>query len=187
MAAPADMTAANISGKFVVRPGRPQNKEQSEKNDEILKNQGVSWMARKAATVATPHLTIKHYKDASGVEHIEVEQAVAGNMLSEHRVLDSSQKTIDSPLMGKLVQQNRRVAAGELEVEWLKQGWLAESFVDGAIIHVTADSGAGKGDGKWHMEQVVGGQKKYVRRIHCVGQKGEVVHGCLVYDYEGPL
>ena len=31
--------------------------------------------------------------------------------------------------------------------------------------------------------QLVGGQKKYARRIHCVGQKGEVVHGCLVYDY----
>ena len=31
--------------------------------------------------------------------------------------------------------------------------------------------------------QLVSSQKKYVRRIHCVGQKGEVVHGCMVYDY----
>nr|VWO99835.1 Non-specific serine/threonine protein kinase (EC [Ganoderma boninense] len=181
MAAPADMTAGNMSGKFIL------NKAQSEKNDEILKNQGVGWVTRKAATHATPHLAVKHYKDASGVEHVEVEQAVAGSTVSEHRVLDSSEKAIDSPLVGPLVQRNRRVAAGELGVDWLKEGWLAESFVDGGIIHVTADSDAGKSDGTWHMEQLVGGQKKYVRRIHCVGQKGEVVHGCMVYDYEGPL
>ena len=167
-------------------------------------------MARKAATVATPHLTIKHYKDSAGVEHIEVEQTVAGNKLAERRVLDYSQKSIDSQLVGALVQRNRRVAVGELGMEWLKQGWLAESLVDGAVIHVTADSDAAKSETKWHMEQVslgldlrrrcweeqmlmtgvqvwgfqlVDGQKKYVRRIHSIGQKGEVVHGCLVYDY----
>ena len=109
---------------------------------------------RKAATLATPHLAIKHYKDATGVEHIEVEQAVGSNKLTENRVLDASQKMINSPLMGALVQRNRRVAVGELEVEWLKQGWLAESFVDGAVIHVIADSDAGKSEAKWHMEQV---------------------------------
>ncbi|KAI1786606.1 hypothetical protein LXA43DRAFT_1099074 [Ganoderma leucocontextum] len=130
-----------------------QNKEQSEKAEEILKHQG--------------------YKGDTGVEHIEAEADIGGKKVSEHR-------------------RNRRVAVGELEVESLrvKEGWLPETFVDGAITHFTADGDPAKGsEATWHIQQawdfqLVEGQKKYVRRIHFVGPKGAVLKGMLVYDYD---
>ena len=168
---------------------------------------------RKTLSLAVPHLAIKHYTDASGVEHIEVEQNVPGlRSSSEHRVLDWSQKKVESPLFGALVSQNRRVNVAELEAGWLKEGLLPESFVDGTVIHTLAQSDPEKSGDTWRMEQVrlmtavplsqrghrmrltrmvlqtwgfehLGGAKRYVRRVFLVGAQGDAIQGRLVYDY----
>ncbi|RPD69745.1 hypothetical protein L226DRAFT_616670 [Lentinus tigrinus ALCF2SS1-7] len=189
MAAPAEMSSKDFSGKFVM------NKTLSENQQDILKAQGVSWTMRKTLSLAVPHLAMKHYTSASGVEHIEVEQTVPGlRSSSEHRVLDWSQKKVDSPLFGALVSQNRRVKASEVEAGagWLTEGLLPESFVDGTVVHTLAQGDLGKGGETWRMEQTwgfenIGGAKRYVRRAYLVDAKGEAVQGRLVYDYEGPL
>ncbi|TFK79515.1 hypothetical protein K466DRAFT_606088 [Polyporus arcularius HHB13444] len=187
MAVPAEMTSRDFSGKFV------QNKALSEKEQDILKMQGVGWAMRKTISLAVPHLAIKHYTDAAGVEHIEVEQTVPGlRSNSEHRVLDWSQQKVDGPIFGALVTQNRRVQADELEPGWLKDGLCPETFVDGAIVHTLAQSDSQKDRETWRMEQTwgfehIGGGKRYVRRVYLVGSTGEAVQARLVYDYEGTL
>ncbi|KAI0691838.1 hypothetical protein C8T65DRAFT_745389 [Cerioporus squamosus] len=168
MAAPADMTSRDFSEKFVM------NKSLCEKAQEVLEMQG-------------------HHTSASGVEHIEVDQTVPGlRASSERRVLDGAQKTVESPIFGALVVQNRRVEAEEIKVGWLKDGLLPETFVDGKVVHTRAQSDPARGGETWRVQQtwgfeVVGGAKRYVRRVYVVGAQGEAVQGRLVYDYEGTL
>ncbi|TFK84280.1 hypothetical protein K466DRAFT_602146 [Polyporus arcularius HHB13444] len=187
MAAPADMTSRDFSGKFVM------NKSLCENAQDILEMQGVAPALRETLSLAVPHLAIKHHTAASGIEHIDVEQTVPGlRASSERRVLDGSQKTVESPIFGALIVQNRRATADELGAGWLKDGLLPETFVDGTVVHSLAQSDPEKGGEAWRVEQTwgfehVGGAKRYVRRVYVVGSKGESVQGRLVYDYEGAL
>ncbi|KAI0683460.1 hypothetical protein C8T65DRAFT_749487 [Cerioporus squamosus] len=167
MAAPAEMTSRDFSGKTMTL---------YENEQDILKAQGVGWAMRKTLSLAVPHLAIKHSTDAAGVERIDVDQTVPGlRSATEHRVLDWSPKTADA-----------------LDVAWLREGLLPETFVDGTVVHMLAQSDPEKGGEGWRMEQTwgfdyVGGAKRYVRRAYLVGSKGETVQGRLVYDYEGTL
>ena len=50
-----------------------QNKTLSDpRTDTILQLQGVGWLKRKAISLGTVTLDIKHYKDDDGVEHIDL-------------------------------------------------------------------------------------------------------------------
>ncbi|KAI0687173.1 hypothetical protein C8T65DRAFT_747138 [Cerioporus squamosus] len=187
MAAPAEMTSRDFSGKFVMNMTLYENEQ------DILKAQGVGWAMRKTLSLAVPHLAIKHSTDAAGVERIDVDQTVPGlRSATEHRVLDWSPKTVESPIFGALVVRSHRVKADALDVAWLREGLLPETFVDGTVVHMLAQSDPEKGGEGWRMEQTwgfdyVGGAKRYVRRAYLVGSMGETVQGRLVYDYEGTL
>ena len=121
-------------------------------NDDILKVQGVSWMMRKAAGNAAPHLSMKHTTDpATGAEAIDIELVTMGQTRDERRVLDGAEKEVDNKLFGKAKTTNGRVdpGAGAMLCKCLGEAWLPESYVDGKIIHVRV-----KGDAGWVMEQV---------------------------------
>ncbi|KAI0800864.1 hypothetical protein C8Q74DRAFT_450529 [Fomes fomentarius] len=189
MAAPAEMTSRDISGKFTM------NKTLSDDSDEILRLQGVSWFTRKAISLATIYVTIKHYKDENGVEHIEADQTLTGGIkgTNEHRILDWTERTHEDHVFGPVLSKSRRVKLEEVEREWLKKDWLLdESLPDGLIIYTTAKSDTEKSGTTWTSEQVwgfeqVNGEKRYTRHVYFEGPKGEIVTIRLVYDYNGPL
>jgi hypothetical protein len=66
MAVPATFTSVDFSGKFT------PNSSLSDSTETILEHQGVGWMKRKAINAITLTLGLRHFKDDSGVEHIEV-------------------------------------------------------------------------------------------------------------------
>ncbi|KAH9937925.1 uncharacterized protein BXZ73DRAFT_44703 [Epithele typhae] len=178
MAAPADMTARNLSGKFAL------NKEFT-KNDELLKAQGVSWMLRKTIGAATPRLTMTHTVDDAGMEHIALVQGIGkGGEKVNERALDGVERENEGALFGKTADSSSRKTLAEVSTcKWLAEGWLEESFLDGKIIHVRT-----KGESGWTMEQTwgfqtLGGKKLHVRKMHMVCAKGEVVEGLMVYNY----
>ncbi|KAG6818054.1 hypothetical protein H0H87_009209 [Tephrocybe sp. NHM501043] len=68
MAAPDSLNILDISGTYVMNKSISDNF-----TDEILRLQGVSWWKRKAISVGTVTLKIKHYKE-DGDEHIDIDQ-----------------------------------------------------------------------------------------------------------------
>ncbi|KAI0830723.1 hypothetical protein BC628DRAFT_1469017 [Trametes gibbosa] len=169
MAAPAEMTTRDISGKYMM------NKSLSDDSDEILRLQGVSWMTRKAIAYATLYLSVNHYKDDSGVEHIDVDQTLTGGVkgTNEYRTLDWTERSSEDYVFGPVLGKSRRVSLSGVEREWLKKDWLDDSFEDGAIIFTRANSDTPKSGKTWSTEQARPG--------------GEVIEIRLVYDYQGPL
>ncbi|KAI0375411.1 hypothetical protein BV20DRAFT_933477 [Pilatotrama ljubarskyi] len=184
MAVPADMTTRNLSGKFHM------SKELSDDSDEILRLQGVGWFTRKAIRMATLYLTVKHFKDESGVEHIDIDQVLSGGVGSsnEHRILDWEERPHEDSVFGAVLSKSRRVPLSDVEHEWLKKDWLDESFDDGAIIYTCAKSDTAKSGRTWFTSQtwgfeLVNGEKRYTRHIHFEGPKDEIIEIRLVYDY----
>ncbi|KAI0639813.1 hypothetical protein C8Q77DRAFT_87710 [Trametes polyzona] len=186
MAAPAEMTSRDISGKYTM--------SLSDDSDEILRLQGVSWWTRKAISMATLYLSVKHYKDENGVEHIDIEQTLSGGIkgTNEYRILDWTERGHEDHVFGAVLGKSRRIALAEVEREWLKKDWLDESLENGAIIYTYAKSDTEKSGTTWSSEQTWGfeqinGEKRYARHVHFVGPGGEDIEIRLVYDYTGPL
>ncbi len=169
MAAPAEMTTRDLSGKFIMvrspcrdrvcrsdGPSHSQNKTLSDDSDEILRLQGVSWFTRKAIAMATLYLDIKHFKDDSGIEHIDIDQTITGGIkgTNEHRILDWTERPHEDHVFGPVLSKSRRVTLDDVEREWLKKDWLEESFADGHIIYTCAKSDSAKSGTTWSSEQV---------------------------------
>jgi len=106
MAAPPTVTAADISGDYVM------NKGISDDFDAILSLQGISWFLRKGISYATVTQHIKHYTAPAadsaeppvkfagreikdGLEHIDIPQTVSGGLqgTTELRILDGTKRT----------------------------------------------------------------------------------------------
>ena len=86
-----------------------------------------------------------------------------------------------------LVGKSRRVAISELEYEWHKEGWLADTTEHGAIQAYAMSNTAKSGntwiaDGVWGFSEV-NGERRHTRKIHFTGPKGEEINARLVYDY----
>ena len=81
---------------------RLQNKTISDPYDEILRLQGVGWFMRKLIASVTITLYIKHYKDADGNEHIDIEQIGTGGFKGnyEQRTLTWSEREVDDGIFG---------------------------------------------------------------------------------------
>ncbi|OJT15812.1 hypothetical protein TRAPUB_3918 [Trametes pubescens] len=188
MAAPAEMTTRDISGKFIM------NKSLSDDTDEILRLQGVGWFKRKAIAMATLYLSVKHYKDEGGVEHIDIDQTLTGGIqgTNEYRILDGTERSHEDHVFGNVLSKSRRVSLAEVDREWLKKEWLDDSLENGAIIFTCAKSDTEKSGTAWSSEQTWGfeqidGEKRYARRVHFEGPGEEIIEVRLVYDYDGPL
>lgn len=116
-----------------------QNKSLSDSTDEILRLQGVGWFKRKLIQAGTVSLVIKHYKDEGGTEHIDIDQTLSpgGIGTREERVLDWSERNKKDDLFGDIIGRSRRLKLDEIEDEYLKKGWTADSIENG----MTEDEG----------------------------------------------
>ena len=173
MAAPGDMTSIDLSGKYMMVCSAPchayarglslqliaaaaQNKSLSDDTDDILRLQGVGWWTRKAISMATIYLDVKHYKDDNGVEHIDIDQTLSGGIsgTSEYRILDWDEREHEDHVFGPVLSKSRRVKLSDIERDWLKKDWLDESLEDGYIINTAAKSNTAKSGKSWSSEQV---------------------------------
>ncbi|KAH8998850.1 hypothetical protein EDB86DRAFT_3064020 [Lactarius hatsudake] len=177
MAAPPDLTTLNLSGTWVM------NKTLSDDTDEVLRLQGVGWWMRSAIALATVTLYVKHYKDESGVEHIEIDQRLTGG----NRTLDWTPREHEDHLFGAVIGKSRRVKLDELDNEFLKKGWLQDTEQHGAI-NAYAQSDTPKSGKTWIAEQIwgfelVGDERRYVRHLDFLGPESEHIQARLVYDF----
>jgi len=187
MAVPLEVTTLNLTGTYVM------NKSLSDDMDEILRLQGMGWLVRKMISSATVTMCIKHYKDADGVEHIDIDQvATGGKSNKEQRVLNWTDAEVEAEEHhgdARRLRRTRRIPIDQVENEWQKQGWLADTFEHGAI-QALATCNMKNGD-SWVMDVIWGfaevdGLRKYTRKVHFTGPKGEDIKARLVYDYKGP-
>ncbi|KAK7694795.1 hypothetical protein QCA50_001983 [Cerrena zonata] len=187
MAAPSEMTTLDISGKFVM------NKTLGDDTDEILRLQGVGWFTRKAIQMATIYLTIKHYKDDDGLEHIDIDQILTGGVggTQEIRVLNWQERSHEDHVFGPVVGKSRRIKVEDVENDWLKQSWSADTQEHG-LVNSWVQSDTPKSGKTWIAEQTwgfeeIGDARRYVRHVYFIGPAGERIQARLVYDYQGPL
>ncbi|KAK0456655.1 hypothetical protein EV421DRAFT_1697809 [Armillaria borealis] len=180
---PDKFTILDISGKFYL------NKTLSDSTDEILRLQGVSWLKRKAISIGTVTLYIKHYRDDDGIEKVDIDQTVAGiSGTSEKRTLTWTERENNDDIFGPVIGKSRRVKLGELEEEFLKTGWT-EDTVEHGVIQAYAESDTPKsgttwiGNQTWGVEEV-NGERRYARHIKFTGPAGEDIQARLIYDYE---
>jgi hypothetical protein len=133
-----------------------QNKTHSDNGatDKILQLQGVSWLKRKAVSMGTVALVVKHYKNDAGVEHIDIDQTIAGLSGSrEERVLNWMPSERNDQVFGHIVGKVRRVPLGELTKAYLKEGWT-EDTADHGAIEWYVESDTSKGQTRWIADQV---------------------------------
>ncbi|KAJ7487447.1 hypothetical protein B0H11DRAFT_2407830 [Mycena galericulata] len=187
MAVPPELTILDISGKFVM------NKGLSGDTDTILSLQGVGWFTRKAISLGTVTLFIKHYKDDEGHEHVDIDQVLTGGIegTREERTLIWTEHNNEDHLFGHVIGKSRRVQASELEIEFLKKDWTADTLEHGLIeSYVYSDTPkSGKtwiADQTWGIQDI-NDERRYVRHVKFTGPKAEDIECLLVYDYLGPV
>jgi hypothetical protein len=124
------------------------------KTDNILYLQGVGWATRKVISLATVTLFIKHTKE-EGIEQIHVDQKLTGGITAdpENFTLNWTERQADNKIFGALVLKSRRIAPGELDVDWLKTGWTADT-VEHGVIEVVGKSDTPKSGTTWTAHQV---------------------------------
>lgn len=132
-----------------------QNHKLSDSTDKILALQGVGWLTRKIINSATITLYIKHYKDESGVQHIDIVQTISGgiSVSPENRVLDWTLRKSEHSLFGATINRARRVALADVIDEYLNSGWLSEVSRDGAI-EAYAEADKEKSSYSWISDMV---------------------------------
>ncbi|KAH9950448.1 hypothetical protein B0H21DRAFT_723399 [Amylocystis lapponica] len=173
MAAPAEMTTLDISGKFImVRNAHllfattvSTEKSLSDSTDDILRLQGPP------------------------VEHIDIDQTTSGGMsgTTEHRVLDNEERESSDYVFGAVKGRSRRLRLDELDNEFLRQGWLDDVGEHGTVW-TRAMSDTPKSGTSWTAEQTWGfedinGERRYARHVNFTGPKEEKIQARLVYDY----
>ncbi|KAJ6509394.1 hypothetical protein C8R47DRAFT_1098549 [Mycena vitilis] len=187
MAVPADFSILDLSGKFTM------NKTMSGDTDTILMHQGIGWLKRKAIAVATVTLSIKHYKDDEGVEHVDIDQTLTGGIpgTREERTLWWKERSTEDSLFGAIIGKSRRCQVSELDEEFLKKEWTADTIEHGVIqSYVVSDTPKSKttwvANQAWGIQEI-NGERRYTRNVKFTGPKGEDIEVKLVYDYVGPL
>ncbi|SPN96699.1 uncharacterized protein DNG_00219 [Cephalotrichum gorgonifer] len=194
MAAPASKTINDLGGKWAM------NYKLSDKPEEGLTLQGISWLTRKAISLATITLRVTVSQKPPSppstatepVTHVDIEQ-IASGLTSTHeaRCLDSVFRDHEDRIFGKVKGQSSFVSLDEIDDEFLRTGWLegeAERTAPGGKDHLLSHVESVNG---WTATQIWGfmeieGERRYARNI--VIKKGDKrVNMRLVYDYEGPL
>jgi len=180
------MTTLNLSGKYKL------NKALSHDVDAILqrRDKDIDQKTRDAIKAADGYMTIKHYKDASGVEHFDLKDEMPGvAAITLERTLDGNEWELAHALSGPVTGRSRRIKPQDLQVSFLKEGWLSSVGRDGAI-QISAKSDTGKTGKSWRQDSIFGleeidGTKRHTRRIHITNSEGEDVHALFVFDYLG--
>jgi len=165
------------------------NKSLSDDIDEILRLQGLSWFTRRTIGLATLTLYVNHYKDDSGVEHIDIDQALTGGIpgTTENRTLDWTSREHEDYLFGPCLGKSTRLRLEEIDNKYLREGWLPDTEEHGAInSYVKSDTP--KSNTTWSVEQVWGfeeisGERRYARHLDFTGPEGERIQARVVYDF----
>jgi len=125
------------------------------RTDNILAMQGVGWLKRKAISIGTITLYIKHYKDADGVEHIDIDQTITGGIpgTREERTLWWKERENYDSLFGHVKGKSRRVKAEELDIPFLQKEWTADTLERG-LIQSYVESDTSKSNTTWIANQV---------------------------------
>ncbi|KAG2045003.1 hypothetical protein BDR03DRAFT_976887 [Suillus americanus] len=188
MAAPPEVTNKNLTGKYIM------NKTLSDDSDDILKLQGVSWFKRRAISMFTLTLGVKHYTDEAGNEHIDVEQTLSGGIkgTNEDRTLDWEERSDIDDVFGAVIGQSKKVKAEEVEDEFLKSGWTEDAVKDGLVLAVdwsdTPKSGMDwRAEMTWGFE-ILNGERRHARHLKFTSsnKKDGPIFKRLYYDYIGP-
>ncbi|KAG1749845.1 uncharacterized protein EDB91DRAFT_1046447 [Suillus paluster] len=188
MAAPREVTTKNLSGKFIM------NKTLSDNSDDILKLQGVSWFKRRAISMFTLTLVVKHYTDEAGIEHVDIDQTLSGGIpgTSEDRILDWEERSESDDVFGAVVGQTKRIKLEEVEDEFLKSGWTEDTIEDGTVLAI-AWSETPKSGMVWRAEQtwgfeILNGERRYARHVKFTSsdKKDGPIFKHLYYDYGEP-
>ncbi|KAF5698917.1 hypothetical protein FGLOB1_11708 [Fusarium globosum] len=185
MAAPAEKTTSDLSGKWVL------NKTLSDSSEPILSLQGIGYLTRKGIGLATITLDINQYNappkppntSTDVFTHIDITQSASGlSSTHENRCLDFNNREHTDWLFGTVRGRSRFVTLDEIEEDFLKTGWLTEG--DGKFIQSIAESV----DNGWVANQIWGfeeinGERRYVRHI-LVTNGDKKVTAKLIYDYQ---
>ncbi|KAH7257320.1 hypothetical protein BKA59DRAFT_103657 [Fusarium tricinctum] len=186
MAAPAEKTITDLSGKWVL------NKTLSDSSEPILSLQGIGYITRKGIGMATITIDVNQYSappkapntSTDVVTHIDITQSASGlTSTQENRCLDFNDREHSDWLFGNVKGRSRFVTLDEVEDDFLKQGWLVEG--EGKFVQSIAESL----DNGWVATQIWGfeevkGERRYVR--HVLVTKGDKrVTAKLIYDYQG--
>ena len=125
----------------------------SDSTDDVLTLQGVGWLKRKVIANATITLHVKHYTADDGVEHVDIRQTVTGGFegTTENRTLDWNLREHDDHLFGPTKGKSHRAKLEEIEIPFLKEGWLPEIET---TIEAYATSDTEKSGTSWTAIQV---------------------------------
>jgi hypothetical protein len=126
----------------------------SDPTDEILKLQGMPWLQRKAVSIGSLTLKIKHTKN-DGIDSITIEQFLTGGIpgTKEERVLDWQPKAREDHVFGAVVGRSRRISVSDIDNSYLKMAWTADTSKDQAIETVIM-SDTPKSGKTWVTRQV---------------------------------
>ncbi|KAF2013557.1 hypothetical protein BU24DRAFT_494010 [Aaosphaeria arxii CBS 175.79] len=200
MAAPSTVNINNLDGKWVIET------KISDPIDPVLSLQGISWLTRRAVTLATVHQHLSTTTDAeSGARKITIEQFATGGLkgTTETRIFNWTYKDHSDWLFGDVRGKTRTNSLAAIraenagnpvlkeDAEYLVTGWLEENQGEGGVIesYVENDKAGWTGWQVWGFaEQEVAGKKErwFVRRF--VVRKGDkAVRVRLCYSWEGEL
>lgn len=107
--------------------------------------------------MGTLYLTIKHYTDDAGVEHIDILQSLSGlSDTDEDRILDWTPRAHEDDTFGKVSSKSRRVEVERVQNDWLKNGWTPDT-VEHGLVFTRAESKAEENSVNWIADQVSAG------------------------------
>lgn len=108
--------------------------------DAILGLQDVNYLKRTAIGYGVINLYIKHTsaeENPDKFEHIDVKQRVDFQFVQqgseENRILSYEYKTVADHVFGTVTGRSRRIKIEEIEDEYLKSKWTADTVEHGAI------------------------------------------------------
>jgi hypothetical protein len=117
--------------------------------------QGVGWFTRKVIDMSSITLAVKHYKDNGGVEHIDIDQTLIGIPgTSEKRTLWWKERENYDHIFGHVKGKSRRIKVDELDLEFLKTGWTADTIEHG-VVQSYVESDTPKSGTVWIGNQVI--------------------------------
>ncbi|KAI2698608.1 hypothetical protein CBS147332_8400 [Penicillium roqueforti] len=180
MAAPSSKTVQDLNGSWTAN-----NNLSEESSAEILKLQGVSWLTRKVIAMANVTLIIDQRKDESGNILLDIENKPSGGLpaTQEKRVLNWKPVELNHGLFGNIRGRSRICKLGDLDDDYLRQGWE-----DGTeeVMHFKTEHLDSKGV---VTQQAIGfivfdGTRYHARRVLVTKDDGERLETKLVYDYQ---
>lgn len=123
--------------------------------DLILQYHGVGWFKRKAIALATLTIVATHFKDDSGVEHIDINQSLSGGVgaSTERRTMDWAERKHEDGVFGAVIGRSRRLKVEDIEDEFLKKDWLPD-VIEHGVVNSIAISDTEKSHTTWIAEQV---------------------------------